>query len=60
MTKVFQFLNEVRNDEEGAALAEYAVLLGIITVAIVGVMATFTGVIHTKFTSICTALGGTC
>ena len=31
MSKAFQFLNEVRNDQEGAALAEYVVLLGIIT-----------------------------
>ena len=60
MSKVFKLIKHVKNDEDGAALAEYAVLLGIITVAIVGVMATFTGVIHTMFTTVCGNLGGTC
>ena len=60
MSKVFKLLNDVRKDEEGAAMAEYVVLLGIITVALVGIMTTFSGVLGGKFTAICNALGSTC
>jgi pilus assembly protein Flp/PilA len=33
MTRVFKLLNEVRKDEEGVTMAEYAILIGLIAVA---------------------------
>ena len=46
MNKVLNFLN----DEEGASMAEYALLLGLITVAIAGVITIFGGRISAVFT----------
>ena len=60
MSKVFKLLNEVRKDEEGAAMAEYVVLLGVIVGALILVITNFTTVLQGKFTTVCTALGGTC
>lgn len=59
MSKVFKLLNEVRKDEEGAAMVEYALLVGLIAVvALVAVTALGTAV-SSKFTTACTSLGGT-
>jgi pilus assembly protein Flp/PilA len=33
VTKVFKLLNEVRKDEEGVTMAEYAILIGLIAIA---------------------------
>jgi pilus assembly protein Flp/PilA len=64
VSEVLKLLNEVRKDEEGAAMAEYVVLLGIITVALVGVMGLFATQIKNKFDAVCATLtgtsGGTC
>ncbi len=60
MSKAIKLLNDVRKDEEGAAMAEYVILLGIIAVALVTVMGTFSTVLGTKFTAACVALGSTC
>ncbi len=37
-------------DEEGASMAEYALLLGLVTVAIATVVATFRGQLAAQFT----------
>ena len=47
MNNVLSFLN----DEEGASMAEYALLLGLITVAIAGVITVFGGRIAAVFTN---------
>jgi pilus assembly protein Flp/PilA len=60
VSKVFKLLNDVRKDEEGAAMAEYVILLGIIAVALVTIMGTFSNVLAGKFTAACVALGSTC
>ena len=60
VSKVFKVLNEVRKDEDGAAMAEYVVLLGIIAAAMVTLMVNFSTVLQGKFTAVCTALNGTC
>jgi pilus assembly protein Flp/PilA len=60
MSKILKFLNKVRKDEEGAAMAEYVVLLGLIVGALVLVITNFAGVLQSKFTSVCAALGGSC
>jgi Flp pilus assembly pilin Flp len=55
-----KLLNEVRKDDEGAAMAEYVVLLGLIVGVLVLVITNFADVLHTKFTAVCSALGGAC
>ena len=60
MSKLYNLLNEVRKDEEGAAMAEYVVLLGIVTGLLITAITAFSGVLSTQFTKICTTLGGTC
>jgi pilus assembly protein Flp/PilA len=60
VSKVWKLLDEFRKDEEGAAMAEYVVLLGLIVGALVFVITNFAGVLQSKFTSVCAALGGSC
>jgi len=47
-------------DEQGAAMAEYVVLLGLVVGALVLVITNFTDVLQHKFTAVCAALGGSC
>jgi pilus assembly protein Flp/PilA len=58
--KVLKLLDALRKDEEGAAMAEYVVLLGVIAAAMVTILANFSGVLQSKFSAVCTALGSTC
>jgi pilus assembly protein Flp/PilA len=44
MSKAFKLLNQVRKDEEGAALIEYTILLGVIAVAVIGFATTIRNV----------------
>lgn len=60
MSKILKLINKVRKDEDGAAMAEYVVLLGLIVGALVLVITNFAGVLQSKFTSVCAALGGSC
>jgi pilus assembly protein Flp/PilA len=58
--KIYKLLNKLRKDEQGAAMAEYVVLLGLIVGALVLVITNFTNVLQSKFTGVCAALGGSC
>ena len=49
-------LVKLMRDEEGATMAEYALLLGLVTVAIATVIATFRGQLAAQFTRAVTAL----
>jgi pilus assembly protein Flp/PilA len=60
VARILKLLNKVRKDEDGAAMAEYVVLLGLIVGALVLVITNFAGVLQSKFTSVCAALGGSC
>ena len=60
MSNLLRLLDSLRNDEEGAAMTEYVVLIGIIAAAMVTVLTAFSSVLQSKFTAICTALGSTC
>jgi Flp pilus assembly pilin Flp len=55
-----KLLNEARTDQQGAAMAEYVVLLGLIVGVLVLVITNFADVLHGKFTAVCSALGGAC
>jgi pilus assembly protein Flp/PilA len=58
--KLLRLVNRFCKDNEGAAMAEYVVLLGLIAGVLVLVVTNFAGVLHTKFTAVCSALGGAC
>lgn len=60
MPKLLRLVNRLRKDNKGAAMAEYVVLLGLIVGVLVLVVTNFAGVLHTKFTAVCSALGGAC
>ncbi|MGH6851823.1 MAG: Flp family type IVb pilin, partial [Methylocella sp.] len=51
-------LRRIRNDEEGASMIEYVVLLGLITAAAIAILTTLGGQVVTIFTNISTALTG--
>jgi Flp pilus assembly pilin Flp len=55
-----KLLNKLGRDEQGAAMAEYVVLLGLIVGALVLVVTNFASVLQHKFTTVCAALGGSC
>jgi pilus assembly protein Flp/PilA len=56
MSKALQLLNRLAKDEEGAALVEYTVLLGIMLVAVVATIGLVGGWVNTKWTALWTAL----
>ena len=58
--KIKSLFNDICNDQVGAAMAEYVVLLGLIVGALVLVVTNFSNVLQSKFSSVCAALGGTC
>jgi pilus assembly protein Flp/PilA len=62
MLKVVKLLNQVRKDEEGTALLEYSILLGIIAVAAIGWIAGLGTWVTNQFSSLCGSLtsGGGC
>jgi pilus assembly protein Flp/PilA len=56
MSKVLQLLNKLAKDEEGAALVEYTVLLGIMLVAVVATIGLVGGWVNTKWSALWIAL----
>jgi pilus assembly protein Flp/PilA len=58
MSKLVRLLNEVRKDEEGAALIEYTILLGLIAVAVVGFATSIGGWVSAKWSALCASLTG--
>ena len=56
MTKVFKLLNEVRKDEEGVTMAEYAILIGLIAVVSITIIQTVGTDILNIFTQVSTNL----
>ena len=58
MSKALKLLNQVRKDEEGAALIEYTILLGVIAVAVIGFATTISGWISSQWGALCGKLTG--
>jgi pilus assembly protein Flp/PilA len=56
MRKTLQLMNRLGQDEEGAALVEYTVLLGIMLVAVIATIGLVGGWMSTKWTALWTAL----
>jgi pilus assembly protein Flp/PilA len=56
MTKIFDLTKQFAADEEGAALVEYTVLIGIMLVAVIGTIITVGGWVNTQWTNLNTSL----
>jgi pilus assembly protein Flp/PilA len=56
MAKILGSLKKFKKDEEGAALIEYTVLLGILLVAVIASIQVVGGWVGTQWTSLSTAL----
>jgi Flp pilus assembly pilin Flp len=59
MLKVLKAINAVRKDEGGAALVEYAFLVGLIAVICITVTTRLGHAVSGKLHTACTSLGGT-
>jgi len=58
MSKMLVALQRLKSDEEGAALIEYTVLLGIMLVAVIATIVLVGGWISTKWTGLYSAISG--
>jgi Flp pilus assembly pilin Flp len=58
MSKFFKLISAVHNDEEGAALVEYGLLVGLIAVVCIVVTTQLGLAISTKLSTACASLGG--
>lgn len=56
MSQALQLMRKLASDEEGAALVEYTVLLGIMLVAVVATIGLVGGWVNNKWTALWTAL----
>jgi pilus assembly protein Flp/PilA len=56
MGKVLQLVRKIAHDEEGAALVEYTVLLGVMLVAVVATIGLVGGWVNSKWTALWTVL----
>ena len=60
MSKFVSLVKQIHRDEEGAALIEYSILLGVIAVVCVAAAVAVGGWVGTKWTALCTALSLAC
>ena len=52
MSNVWNLIQKLRRDEDGAALIEYTVLLGILVVAVVATIVAVGGWVNVKWTAL--------
>jgi pilus assembly protein Flp/PilA len=60
MSKFVRVLDGIRKDEEGAALIEYTMLLGIIVAAVVVTVGLVGTWVNSQWTTLCKNLGAGC
>ena len=58
MRRILQLVKKVGKDDEGAALVEYTVLLGVMLVAVISTIVLVGGWVNTKWTALWTILQG--
>ena len=58
MNKLINMARRFQEEESGAAMVEYAVLIGLITVATVAMITLLGAQVLAKFTATCTSLKG--
>ncbi|WP_245424238.1 Flp family type IVb pilin [Methylovirgula sp. 4M-Z18] len=59
MSKAVAILNKLGKDEDGAALVEYTVLLGILLVAVIATIVTVGGWISAKWAALSSGISST-
>lgn len=52
MRSIVSLMKQLKRDEDGAALIEYTVLLGILLIAVIAVIGTVGGWINTQWTAL--------
>jgi pilus assembly protein Flp/PilA len=57
MKKLMTMTRQFRDDENGAAMVEYSILIGIITAAVIGLIVVVGGYVTTAWSTLCTNLG---
>jgi pilus assembly protein Flp/PilA len=57
---MIKLLTRLSKDEDGAALVEYTVVLGLITVAVIATIVKVGDWVSTEWTTLCTTLGTNC
>ena len=61
MSKTINLIKRFAADEEGTALMEYTILLGILVVAVIAIITTLGTWISTQWQALCTSVkGGAC
>ena len=61
VSRVFKLLNDVRKDEEGATMVEYAILVTLISVVAIAVITTLGKVVNNSFNTACASMNnGSC
>jgi pilus assembly protein Flp/PilA len=58
MNRAVRLMKKLGKDEEGAALVEYTVLLGVMLVTVIGTIGLVGGWVNSKWTALWTALSG--
>ncbi|MGX5839500.1 Flp family type IVb pilin [Mesorhizobium sp. ArgA1] len=58
MKKLMTVARQFRDDENGAAMVEYSILIGIIAVASILTVLAIGGWVNGRFSALCTALDG--
>jgi pilus assembly protein Flp/PilA len=58
MSRALNILKKLRKDEDGAALIEYTVLLGILVVAVIATIIAVGTWVNGQWTALNTAIGG--
>ena len=56
MRSVVNLMKQLKNDENGAALIEYTVLIGILLVAVIAIIVAVGGWVSTKWASLNTVI----
>jgi pilus assembly protein Flp/PilA len=59
MTKALNMIKRFAADEEGTALMEYTILLGILVVAVITIITALGGWITNKWQTLCNTVGAT-
>lgn len=58
MTRLLNVARQFRNDEDGAAMVEYSILIGIIAAASIVAIIAIGGWVGSQFTGLCANLNG--
>jgi pilus assembly protein Flp/PilA len=58
MSKCLNFLKQLGRDEEGTALIEYTILLGLIAIAVITAALAIGGWVSTQWSTLCSDLSG--